>query len=157
MTYLAGADHPSAVSGCIFCNKLNGPDETELVVCRGNRAYVTLNKFPYTNGHLLVVPAMHVASLEDLDTDTLTELMLLVNRSLAVLRAAYGPDGFNLGANLGRAAGAGIAEHVHLHLVPRWNADTNFMPIVAETRVLPETLDQTYARLRPLFEAIPNT
>jgi ATP adenylyltransferase len=153
MTYLAGADHPSAVSGCIFCNKLDSPDETELVVCRGKLAYVTLNKFPYTNGHLLVVPATHVASLEDLDTNTLTELMLLVNRSLAVLRAAYGPDGFNLGANLGRAAGAGIAEHVHLHLVPRWNADTNFMPIVAETRVLPETLDQTYARLRPLFDA----
>ncbi len=154
MTYLAGADHPSAISGCIFCNKLKGPDQAEHVICWGKQAFILLNKFPYANGHLLIVPTAHVASLEDLDTDTLTELMLLVNRSLAVLRAAYRPDGFNFGANLGRAAGAGIAEHVHLHLIPRWSGDTNFMPIIAETRVLPETLDQTYARLRPLFDAL---
>lgn len=152
MTYLAGADRPSGIPGCIFCNKLNAPVEMEHIVCWGRQAFVTLNKFPYSNGHLLIVPTAHVASLEDLDTDTLTELMLLVNCSLAVLRAAYHPDGFNLGANLGRAAGAGVADHVHLHLIPRWNGDTNFMPIVAETRVLPETLDQTYARLRPLFD-----
>ncbi len=153
MTYLVGADRPSAIPGCIFCNKLNHPAEAEYILCVGQQAYITLNKFPYSNGHLLLVPNAHVASLEDLETNTLTELMTLATRSLAVLRAAYRPDGFNLGANLGQAAGAGIAEHVHLHIVPRWSGDTNFMPIVGETRVLPETLDQTYARLKPLFDA----
>jgi len=153
MTYLIGADHPSAIIGCIFCNKLDSSDEIEHVVCRGKSVYVTLNKFPYSNGHLLVVPVSHVASLEELGADTLTEMMLLANRGLAVLRQAYCPDGFNLGVNLGQAAGAGIAEHVHLHIVPRWNGDTNFMPVVSETRVMPETLDQSYGRLRPLFDA----
>lgn len=156
MSYLAGDDRPAVVGGCVFCKKITCSQEGEYVVCRGERAYVVLNKFPYSNGHLLVVPVAHVASLEDLDVDTLAELMLLVKRSLAVLRQAYKPDGFNLGANLGRAAGAGIAEHFHLHVVPRWSGDTNFMPIVGETRVLPEMLEQTYARLCPLFDASSN-
>jgi ATP adenylyltransferase len=106
---------------------------------------------------LLVVPIAHVASLEDLDPPTLTEMMLLVNRGLAALRQTSQPDGFNLGINVGRAAGAGIARHVHMHIVPRWEADVNFMPIVADTRVLPETLDQTYARLRPRFDTSAST
>jgi ATP adenylyltransferase len=156
MTYLTGADHPSVMPGCIFCAKLNAADANEHVVLRGRQVFITLNKFPYSNGHLLVVPCAHAAALEELPTATLTEVMLLCKHSLLVLRQAYQPDGFNVGMNLGRAAGAGIAAHVHLHIVPRWNGDTNFMPIVGETRVLPETLDQTYARLRPLFDQYNN-
>jgi ATP adenylyltransferase len=153
MTYLAGADHPRERPRCVFCCKLEEA-ETEHVLYRGELVFVILNKFPYNNGHILVVPIAHVASIEDLPPAALTELMLLTNRSLAALRATYHPDGFNLGVNLGRAAGAGIAAHVHLHIVPRWNGDTNFMPVVGETRVLPETLDQTFKRLKPLFEEI---
>jgi len=155
MAYLTGADQPPLGCGCVFCAKLTAPDDQEHVLARGQFACVTLNKYPYNNGHLMVLPYAHVASLEDLDPPTLTELMLLTNRGLAVLRAAYKPNGFNIGVNLGKAAGAGIADHVHIHIVPRWNGDTNFMPIVGETRVIPETLDQTYARLRPLFDQIP--
>ena len=154
MQYLTGADKSHSAPGCVFCAKVSAPDESEHVLCRGQFAFITLNRYPYNNGHLMVVPYIHVASLEDLDPPTLTELMLLVNRGLAALRAAYKPDGFNIGVNLGRAAGAGIAEHVHIHIVPRWNADTNFMPIVSETRVIPEMLDQTYGRLRLLFDRI---
>ncbi len=152
MQYLTGADKSHSAPGCVFCAKFSAPDESEHVLCRGQFAFITLNRYPYNNGHLMVVPYVHVASLEDLDPPTLTELMLLVNRGLAALRAAYKPDGFNIGVNLGRAAGAGIAEHVHIHIVPRWNSDTNFMPIVGETRVIPEMLDQTYGRLRLLFD-----
>jgi len=156
MQYLTGADKSHSAPGCVFCAKVSAPDESEHVLCRGQFAYVTLNRYPYNNGHLMVIPCAHVASLEQLDPPTLTELMLLTNRGLAALRKAYSPDGFNIGVNLGQAAGAGIAEHVHIHIVPRWNADTNFMPIVGETRVIPETLDQTYARLRPLFDQFAN-
>jgi ATP adenylyltransferase len=152
MPYLTGADKSHSAPGCVFCRKVSAPDENEHILCRGQFAYITLNRYPYNNGHLMVIPCLHVASLENLDTPTLTELMVLTNRGLAVLRKAYHPDGFNIGVNLGQAAGAGIAEHVHIHVVPRWNADTNFMPVVGETRVIPETLDQTYARLRPLFD-----
>jgi ATP adenylyltransferase len=152
MQYLTNADKVAPNAGCVFCGKVTTPDESEHVLCRGEYAYITLNRYPYNNGHLMVIPYTHVPSLEQLDLPTLTELMLLTNRGLAVLRKAYDPDGFNIGINLGQAAGAGIAEHVHIHIVPRWTADTNFMPIVGETRVIPETLDQTYARLRPLFD-----
>jgi len=152
MQYLTGADKSHSEPGCVFCAKLYAPDESEHVLCRGQFAYVTLNRYPYNNGHLMVIPNIHVASLENLAAPTLAELMQLTNRGLAVLRQAYQPDGFNIGVNLGHAAGAGIAEHVHIHIVPRWSADTNFMPIVGETRVIPETLDQTFTRLRPLFD-----
>lgn len=152
MAYLTGADKPPP--GCVLCAKRAAPDDQEHVLARGQFALVTLNKYPYNNGHLMILPYAHVASLEDLDPPTLTELMLLTNRGLAVLRAAYKPDGFNIGVNLGKAAGAGIADHVHVHIVPRWSGDTNYMPIVGETRVIPETLEQTYARLRPLFDQI---
>ncbi len=152
MAYLAGTDKPQPSAGCVFCAKITAPDESEHVLYRGQFAYITLNRYPYNNGHLMIIPNTHSASLEDLPVPTLTELMLLTNRGLAVLRKAYRPDGFNIGVNLGRAAGAGIAEHIHIHIVPRWNADTNFMPIVGDTRVIPETLDQTFARLQPLFD-----
>ncbi len=154
MAYLTGTNKPHPSAGCVFCDKITAPDEAEHVLFRGQFAYITLNRYPYNNGHLLIIPYVHAASLEDLDPPTLTELMLLTNLGLAVLRRAYRPDGFNIGVNLGQAAGAGIADHVHVHVVPRWNADTNFMPIVGDTRVIPETLDQTYERLWPLFDEI---
>ncbi|MCD6289712.1 MAG: HIT domain-containing protein [Anaerolineae bacterium] len=135
-------------STCIFCQKVQATDDRAAhVLTRGRHGFVTLNLYPYNNGHLMVVPYAHVPSLEDLPPETLTELMLLVNRSLTILRFAFRPHGFNLGVNLGKVAGAGIEEHVHIHIVPRWEADTNFMPIVAETRVIPEWIDDTYDRL----------
>jgi ATP adenylyltransferase len=137
-------------SGCILCEKCASHDDVaNFVLYRGHRAYMILNRYPYNNGHLMVVPYEHVSSLEDLDADTLTELMLLVNRGLAALREVMSPDGFNIGVNLGRAAGAGIDAHVHIHVVPRWNGDTNFMPVLEETRVIPQMLQETYAQLMP--------
>lgn len=139
---------------CVFCSAAEGEDDREkLVLLRGERAFLILNRYPYNNGHLLVVPYAHVPSLEDLDTPTLTEMMVLVNRGLRALRAAMNPDGFNLGANLGKVAGAGVADHVHIHLVPRWSGDTNFMPVVGEMRVIPQTWLQTYDDLKAALEA----
>lgn len=135
-------------NGCVFCRKVTGTDDrAEHVLIRGEHGFVTLNLYPYNNGHLLVLPYAHVPSLEDLPIETLTELMLLVNRSLTILRFALHPHGFNLGVNLGKVAGAGVEDHVHIHIVPRWEADTNFMPITARTRVIPEWVDETYERL----------
>lgn len=139
----------SKEDGCVFCDKVSiGHDEVEHVLVRGQTVYLALNRYPYNNGHLLVVPYAHVPSLEDLSPEALLEMMLLVNTGLAALRQAMDPHGFNVGANLGRPAGAGITAHVHIHIVPRWSGDANFMTTVAETRTIPETLDQTYARLR---------
>lgn len=133
---------------CVFCDKVAvGADAVEHVLWRGQEAYVTLNRFPYNNGHLLVVPYAHVASLEELPVGVLTEMMLLVNQGLAALRLAMAPQGFNIGVNLGKVAGAGIEGHVHIHVVPRWSGDCNFMTTASETRVIPEALDQTYERL----------
>ncbi len=135
--------------GCVFCRAVAGADDRDsLVLLRGERAFLILNRFPYNNGHFMAVPYAHVPSLEDLDPATLAELMLLVNRGIAALRHSMHPDGFNVGANLGRIAGAGIDDHVHLHVVPRWAGDTNFMPIVGDTRVVPETWAQTYDRIQ---------
>jgi ATP adenylyltransferase len=139
--------------GCVFCHAKECDDDREsLVLLRGERAYVILNRFPYNNGHFMVVPYAHVPSLEDLDAATLTEMMLLLNRGLAALRQLMQPDGFNVGANLGRAAGAGIEEHVHIHAVPRWTGDTNFMPVVGAMRVVPQTWLQTYDELKAALE-----
>lgn len=133
---------------CVFCNKiLPGDDRAEHVLWRGELAFMVLNRYPYNNGHLLILPYAHVASLEDLPPAVLTEMMLLVNRGLAALRKAMDPHGFNVGLNLGRAAGAGIESHVHIHVVPRWGGDTNFMTTVSDTRNIPETLDQSFDRL----------
>lgn len=141
--------------GCVFCQKVtSGRDDVEHILLRGQTAYVTLNRYPYNNGHLLIVPYVHAPSLENLTPETLQELMVLVNRSLTVLRATMRPEGFNIGANLGKVAGAGIESHVHLHVVPRWRGDTNFMTTVADTRTVPETLDQTFARLRAGLAAL---
>lgn len=148
MEYILG---PKAI-GCVFCDKIaQGDDDIEHVLVRGRTSFVTLNRYPYNNGHLLVVPYAHVSSLEDLPPETLLEMMLLVNRGLAALRNAMQPDGFNVGVNLGQVAGAGIAAHVHIHVVPRWSADTSFMTTVSNTRTIPETLAETYARLRAVI------
>jgi ATP adenylyltransferase len=139
--------------GCIFCRAVEGDDDRgNLVLLRGERVFLILNRFPYNNGHLMVVPYAHVPSLEDLDAPTLAEMMLLLKQGLAALRSAMHPDGFNLGANLGHVAGAGVEEHVHFHVVPRWLGDTNFMPVVGDLRVVPQTWLQTYDQLKAALE-----
>jgi ATP adenylyltransferase len=139
--------------GCIFCDKIaDDDDQTNYILHRGEKCYVMLNLYPYNNGHLMIIPYRHVPSLEQLGEDILTEMMLMVNRGLEALRRAMEPDGFNVGVNIGKAAGAGIEEHVHIHIVPRWRADTNFMPIFSNTRVIPELLDDTYRKLKAAWE-----
>jgi ATP adenylyltransferase len=132
--------------GCIFCD----PDE-QLLVHRGDRAIVLLNKFPYSSGHLLVAPARHTAEFGDLDPDEAAEIHRLAAAGIEALRATYAPQGFNLGWNIGRVAGAGIVDHVHLHVVPRWGGDTNFMPVLADVKVIPEHLEATKARLSAVW------
>ncbi len=134
---------------CIFCSRAAMDDNAEnLIVHRGQHAFVILNRFPYTNGHTMVVPFEHQASLEDLDETTRNELMQLTTQTLAVMRNVYNAGSFNIGVNIGEAAGAGIAEHIHVHIVPRWAGDTSFMTTTADTRVLPESLEESYRRLR---------
>jgi ATP adenylyltransferase len=136
------------ITGCVFCKVYkqgDGPDN--LVIFRGKHCFVILNRYPYTSGHLMVVANDHLPSLEDLDAETRAEMMELATRAMVVLRSIYHPDGFNLGANIGDAAGAGVAGHVHLHVVPRWTGDANFMMTLAETKVMNEALEDTYARI----------
>lgn len=134
--------------GCAFCIELSRTDGPEnLIIFRGGRAFVILNRYPYTSGHLMVVPYDHEAALELLEPATRAEMMELTMKATQVLNAVYHPQGFNLGMNIGEAAGAGIAEHIHMHIVPRWGGDTNFMSSLADTRVLPETLEESYRRL----------
>lgn len=137
------------VSGeCVFCASPKMPDNhANLVVHRGENAFAILNRYPYTTGHLMVVPFLHVPSIEDLTSATRFEMVEMVNESIGILRAVYQPEGFNIGVNMGSAAGAGIAEHVHIHVVPRWAGDTNFMSTTGETRVLPENLNETWKRI----------
>ena len=139
--------------GCIFCHATESKGDREnLVLLRGERAFLILNRYPYNNGPFMSVPYEHVPSLEDLDPPALTEMMLLVNRGMAALRACMRPDGFNVGANLGQVAGAGIEDHVHIHVVPRWAGDTNFMPVTGDMRVVPQTWLQTYDVLKAALE-----
>ncbi len=139
--------------GCIFCVKgQEDRDEENLVLQRGKTAFVIMNAFPYNNGHLMVAPYRHTAELDSLSPEERDELMALAQDSLRLLHAAFGPDGYNLGMNLGRVAGAGIADHLHLHLVPRWDGDTNFMPVVADTKVLPDSLQSSYRKLREALQ-----
>jgi ATP adenylyltransferase len=137
--------------GCVFCVARTIGDGQQLIVHEGRLAYVILNKFPYNGGHLMVVPHRHVAHLALLEKEELTEMAVLTQLSEKVLTEAYSPQGINVGMNLGRPAGAGIVDHLHIHLVPRWNGDTNFMTVVGEVRVLPEELPKTAERLRPIF------
>ncbi|MBS1839787.1 MAG: HIT domain-containing protein [Acidobacteria bacterium] len=134
---------------CIFCDAAKRTDDaTTLVVHRGASSYVILNRFPYTNGHLMIVPYKHVAELVELDAATLGEIMQLAQRTEAAFKTLYKPEGINFGMNLGRAAGAGVTGHLHLHGLPRWAGDSNFMTVTGETRVLPEELSTTYERMR---------
>lgn len=138
--------------GCAFCAARDALDDpASLVVLRGTTCFVLLNLYPYNNGHLMVVPNRHIANLASAEPEELNELMRLTRLAELALTEAYEPHGINMGINLGRPAGAGILDHLHLHLVPRWNGDTNFMTVVGETRVLPEELSQAAARLRPVF------
>ena len=139
--------------GCIFCPEGNGEsDEERFLLYRGDRSMVIMNRFPYNNGHLLVAPWKHTSSLDGLKDEELFDLIRTVRWSVAVLREAMSPDAFNVGLNLGTVAGAGVEAHVHFHVVPRWNGDTSFMTVLAEVRVIPEHLQQTYKMLLPYFE-----
>jgi ATP adenylyltransferase len=149
---------PKNEASCVFCDAQAQPGNPEnLVVFRGHRAFVILNRYPYTSGHVMVVPYEHQPSLEDLRAQTRAEIMELATLFLQILREEYHPQGFNLGINIGEAAGAGITDHVHLHLVPRWLGDTNFMSTLGHTRVLPETLEDTYWRIRRRWEDLNNS
>jgi ATP adenylyltransferase len=152
MAYIKGEKKP--VEGCVFCNKVNANDDVEHVIARSEFVYATLNRYPYSNGHVMVVPYAHVATQEELPVEALTDMMVTINRVLAVLRQAYHPAAFNLGANLGQSAGAGIAEHFHFHIVPRWPGDANFMTTVSNTRVIPDTLDNTYRDLKQTWDTL---
>lgn len=151
MEYIEG-HAPS--SNCLFCDCLeqaDGPDN--LILHRTDRAFVMLNRYPYTNGHMMVVPIAHQASIDDLAEDEQAQLMQLSARAVSLLRQAYGASAFNLGANIGEEAGAGVVGHVHLHVLPRWSGDTNFMATTATTRVIPEALEVTYEKLQALWLA----
>jgi len=144
LEYVQAADEQP---GCVFCLAQEREDEDRLVVRRGERAFVLLNKYPYASGHVMVAPMRHVGELAALEDAEAAEIHELTVRALEALAATYGPDGFNLGWNLGRVAGAGVLDHVHQHVVPRWSGDTNFMPVLADVKVLPEHLAETRRRL----------
>jgi ATP adenylyltransferase len=152
MEYIESHAQGPELEGCVFCSLLeHGDPDGERILLRDDIAFVTLAKYPYNPGHLLVLPVRHTGDLEDLRPDEADEIQALLQRSVRALREASAPDGFNLGLNLGRVAGAGIPGHLHWHVVPRWGGDTNFMPVVGETRVLPQLLSETYERLRAHF------
>jgi ATP adenylyltransferase len=144
LEYVQAADE---LPGCVFCGALEEESEERLVVHRGERAFVLLNRFPYASGHLMVAPVRHLGDFAALDADEAAEIHGLAADALAALRTIYRPEGFNLGWNLGRIAGAGIVDHVHQHVVPRWDGDTNFMPVLADVKVVPEHLLETRRRL----------
>jgi len=139
---------------CVFCSAPSKGANEGLVLFNGSVSLVMLNKYPYSNGHLLVSPVRHVAKIEDLTPEESIDLFRLLRHSTVVLKRAYNPEGFNIGMNLGTAAGAGIADHLHMHIVPRWNGDTNFMPLLSETKVVSEHLTATLEKLRPGFEKL---
>jgi ATP adenylyltransferase len=153
MAYIQAAKEQGDDAGCIFCDlPAEGDDERTGILVRGELAFVILNSYPYNPGHLMVAPFRHVGDFGALEAPEHADIDALVAGSIRALDGEMEPHGYNLGMNLGRVAGAGIPDHVHWHVVPRWNGDTNFMPVVGETRVLPELLEETYARLRPRFE-----
>lgn len=156
LKYVTGAGGDSK-SSCIFCDGAGSapdPARAALVVGRGERAFIVLNLYPYNSGHLMVAPNRHVGSLEAATADELNEMMRLTRLSEIALTEAYHTEGINVGINLGRPAGAGIVDHVHMHIVPRWSGDTNFMSVFSETRVLPESIADTASRLRPIFDRL---
>jgi ATP adenylyltransferase len=152
MAYIRGEKIP--VEGCVFCQLATSKDDNKQVIAYSKYVFVILNKYPYNNGHLMVIPYEHVPSLEVLSPEALTDLMLMTNHALTVLRKNYTPSAFNIGANIGAAAGAGIAEHFHLHIVPRWPGDANFMAVIGNTRVIPDTLENIYAELKATWQTL---
>lgn len=155
MQYMSSTGAATGSGGCVFCDHLaQGDDQAAHILYRGAAAFVVLNAFPYNTGHLMVAPLRHAGDLVELSDEERRELMELTSRSVEIIRSAMGAEGFNTGMNLGAAGGAGIPGHLHMHVVPRWKGDTNFMPIVGETKVLPEMLADTYAKLRPPFAAL---
>jgi ATP adenylyltransferase len=149
LEYIQSADDEPR---CVFCAAVEGDDEERLVLSRGTRAIALLNKYPYSSGHFMVAPTRHVGEFGDLDEDEVLELHRLASAGIGALAQTYSPQGYNVGWNLGRVAGAGVVDHVHLHVVPRWAGDTNFMPVLADTKVLPEHLEDSR---RKLAEAWP--
>ncbi|HZH97441.1 MAG TPA: HIT domain-containing protein [Fimbriimonadaceae bacterium] len=148
------AEKSGGATGCIFVDlPAQENDRENLLLFRGETAFVMLNAFPYTNGHLMVAPYRHTNEMGELSDEELLEINKLVARCLSWIRKAYGPDGFNIGVNLGRVAGAGIPTHIHWHIVPRWEGDTNFMGVVGEVRVLPQSLEESYDRLKAVVDA----
>ena len=149
LEYIEQADEQP---GCLFCSAAEGRDDDELLVLhRGDAAFALLNKFPYASGHLMVAPVRHVGELAELTDDEALEIHRLATRGIAALSATFMPQGYNLGWNLGRIAGAGVVDHVHLHVVPRWAGDTNFMPVLADVKVLPEHLSETQRKLASVW------
>jgi ATP adenylyltransferase len=155
MTYIDGMDSKGPAGGCFLCAaRDNANDRAAHVFLRQPKAFALLNRFPYNNGHTLVVPAAHKGTLAELADDEMLALMTLTRDVMDAMQRTMRPDGFNVGFNFGRSGGAGLPEHLHLHIVPRWNGDTNFMPILADTKVIPQALDQVYDRLA---EAVKST
>jgi ATP adenylyltransferase len=149
MAYIEGARS----DGCLFCEKPHeGGERKNLILSRGPLTYVVMNLFPYSNGHLMIVPYRHCADLTQLSPEESLEIMQSAQRCTQILQEAFRAEGFNIGFNLGKVAGAGIADHIHLHIVPRWMGDTNFMPVLADTKVMPEYLEVGYDKLYPLFQ-----
>jgi ATP adenylyltransferase len=152
MQYVSGSGEPS--SGCLFCELPREDRDTEnLLLQRGRYAFSLLNLYPYNSGHLMIAPYQHTGDLASLAPEVAADVFGLIQRSVAALSDEYQPDGYNIGMNLGRVAGAGVPDHLHVHVIPRWNGDTNFMPLTADTKVLPETLQQTYERLKRSLES----
>jgi ATP adenylyltransferase len=148
MAYIGGPHS----DGCLLCDLAREDDDRKhLILHRGPRSYVVMNRYPYNNGHLMIVPYRHCAELDQFSAEDSLEIMQEVQRATRVLQEAFCAEGFNVGLNLGKAAGAGIAEHLHVHVVPRWAGDTNFMPVLADTKVMPEYLESTYEKLVPFF------
>ncbi len=147
--------HAGELGDCIFCAAPKMADAESLIVYRGQYCYVILNRFPYTSGHVMVTPYAHTGTLEAMPNETLAEMIFLARACESKLRSLYRPDGLNLGINLGKSAGAGVADHLHMHVLPRWTGDTSFMTVAAETRVLPESLEITWQRLQQAFAAPP--
>lgn len=153
--YILSSDKKS--DKCIFCARLEEDNDVRnLILYRGREVFVIMNRYPYNSGHLMVVPNRHIGNFLALRESESRELMAVLQQSVQVLDRVMKPDGYNLGMNLGRVSGAGVEDHIHIHVVPRWNGDTNFMPIIASTKVISEALDKTYAKLKEVFEKLSN-
>jgi ATP adenylyltransferase len=151
LEYVKDASKDNA-DACVFCAALEaGDDEANLIIHRGERCFVILNKFPYTNGHLMVAPYEHAAAIQELDAETVAVMMSLAQRGMNALDTGYSPHGYNVGFNQGRVAGAGVEHHIHMHVVPRWGGDTNFMPVLGDTRVMNQTLEDSFKTVRGAF------